>query len=349
MRTIFPYWTMAKQADQMGSNHIIAMLNGRNMGYLYNDTQLILKNVIQLVFTGIRKDMLPPGTPVPYGYRGTIVIYRHGYDVVLPQFTGLKLNKSIDSNINMLSKKKKRLFYFAGALDHATASKSARGRLSSLWKDIMTNHTYNMTTEIEGKQFDTITIVAGHVKPDEYIESIQSSVFSLCPEGFLPWSPRLYEAIQIGAIPIIMADSIVLPFERFIDWQSFSVKINVSNIGNMTHIDSRIKHFEHYIKRKLSSARPYVHAFQWPYSDVGENGQNKHVFLPNEDRNGSARNVFHYMSLELRCRRLEQLYGLTSDSFSGKSKEAQQQACRSYPSICPCHNAQQSVAFREYI
>jgi hypothetical protein len=333
MPTIFPYWTMAKQADQMGSNHIIAMLNGRNMGYLYDQTQLILKNVIQLVFRGIRKDMLPPGTRVPYEYRGRMIVYRHGYDVVLPRFKGLKVNKSIYPNMNMLCKKKKRLFYFDGALDNATTFESALARLSLIWKDIKKNQTYNMTNKIEGKQLDTITTVADHIKPDEYIKAIQSSVSSLCPEGFHPWPSRLYEAIQIGGIPIIMADSIVLLFEQFIDWRSFSVKINVRNIRSLSDFVSRIGQFKEYVKQKLSSARSYVHALQEPY----------------EDRNELARKVFHYMSSELRCRRLEQLYGLTSDRFSAKSMDAQRKACKSYSSVCPCHNAQQSVASRDIL
>jgi hypothetical protein len=261
----------------------------------------------------------------------------------------LKGNGSIFPNLNITLKKKKRLFFFAGNLDHSTTDESARPVLLSLWEDINKKHTYNMTTKVQGKQFDTMTIIDGHIKPNEYIESIQSTVFSLCPEGFLPWSPRLYEAIQIGAIPIILADNIVLPFERFIAWRSFSAKVNVSNIRKMINYVHRIKNFEKYIERKLQSALPYLHAFQWPYSALGENGQNRHVFLPDEDQNGSVINVFHYISLELRCRRLEQLYGLTSESFSVKSIEAQRQACTNHSSICPCHTVQQSAAFREYI
>jgi hypothetical protein len=349
VQTMFPYWTMVNKADQMGSNHIIAILGGRNMGFLYDKTQYLLKNVIQLVFTGIRQDLLPPNAEIPYGYRNTTIVYRHGYDVVLPQFISLKLNESVSRNLSITLEKKKRLFFFAGALDHSMMLQSARPLLSYIWKDRQEKQKDNMTIEIQGKLFDTITIIDGHMNSDEYIESIESTVFALCPEGFLPWSPRIYEAIQIGAIPIILADNIVLPFERFIDWQSFSGKINISNIKNIVNYVHRINNFEEYINYKLQNALPYLNAFEWPYSVVNENGQNKHVFWPYKDRNGLANNVFHYLSLELRCRRLEQLYGLTSESFSIKSIKAQEFACKNHPNICPCHNAQRSVAFREYL
>jgi hypothetical protein len=349
VRTIFPYWTLADQADQIGANHIIAMPGGRNMGFLYDKLQNILKNVIQLGFTGVRQDLLPPNSPPQYSYRNMIVTYRHHYDVIIPQSTPLNWNRSKSNDLDLLIKKKKRLFYFAGVLWHSMSPNSARFLLSSIWRDPKNKQTWNMTIQIQNRPFVTMTIVDGHIKSHEYIDAIQSSIFSLCPEGFLPWSPRLYESIQLGAIPILLADNIVLPFERFIDWRSISVKINVSNIRNITNFVHRIDNFEKYIKQKLKNALPYLHAFRWPYSANADNEFNKHVFQPQEDLNGKAINVFHYISLELRCRRLEQWYGLTVKSSTPKSIEAQRLACTNHPTICPCHNEQRSLAFQEYI
>ncbi|CAF1343918.1 unnamed protein product [Adineta steineri] len=343
VQTMFPYWTLASQADYIGANHVIAIPGGRNMGILYSKTQNILKNVIQLAFTGIRNDLLPSNASPQYVYRNISITYRHQYDVIIPQYTPLKWNRSRYDNLDILIKKKKRLFYFAGALYHSTSPLSARSLLSYLWKEIKEKQKFNITTQIQGRQFETIMIIDGHIETDEYIESIQSSIFSLCPEGFLPWSPRLYESIQLGAIPILLVDNIVLPFERFIDWRSFSVKINVSNIRNITYFLYRIDKFEKYVKEKLENALSYLHAFEWPYSI------NKHLFQLEENSNDRVENVFHYISLELRCRRLEQLYGFTVERLSIKSIEAQRLACTNHPNICPCHNEQRSLAFQEYI
>jgi len=349
VRTKYSYWTMVARADQIGANHIIAFPGGRNMGLLYHKFQHLLTNVIQLAFTGIRQDLMSPTAQTPYRYRNLTITYRHGYDVIIPQFPRLRLNGSTFTNLDTLLKKKNRLFYFAGALHHSTSFQSARMQLSSLWKNIREKKHYKMRILIEGRQYETMTIINGHVNNDEYVESAHSSIFFLCPEGFLPWSPRLYESLQLGAIPLILADNIVLPFERFIDWRSFSVKLNVTNIRNILDFVTQIDQFDKYVKRKLENAVPYLNAFRWPYTTIDDNQHSKYVFLPHEDISGSAKNVFHYISLELRCRRLEQLYGLTSKSFSVESIEAQRQACQNHPTICSCHNQQRSLAFQQYI
>lgn len=349
VQTMFPYWTLSPQEDQIGSNHIIIIPGGRNMGILYNKTQSIIKNVIQLAFTGIRMDLLPLHASPQYVYRNIRITYRHFYDVIVPQSTLLKLKRNKLDDIDTLINKKKRLFYFAGALNHITSSTSARSLLSLLKTDIEEKQKYNVSIKVQDKLYDMITIIDGHINSREYIESIQSSVFSLCPEGFLPWSPRIYESIQLGAIPMLLVDNIVLPFERFIDWHSFTVKINVSNIRNITNFVNRIDNLEQYIRTKLKNVLPYLDAFKWPYSIIHNNESSKCMFDPQEDLNGTSKNVFYYITLELRCRRLEQIYGFTIESSTSKSIKAQHLACTNYPHICPCHNEQRSVAFNEYI
>ena len=347
VRNSFPYWTMVKQADQMGSNHVLTILAGRNMGILYNYTRDLLKNVVQIVFTGIRQDLLPPGSPPPHDYRGVPIIYRHGYDIVTPQFTRILTNNRLSRSVPLLVKNKKCLLFFAGTLEHTMTPYSARPLISALWNDTTQNRKYNMTMEIRGRKYDTIVVISGHQSPRDYIKSMQSTVFALCPEGFFWWSPRLYDAIQLGAIPLILADNIVLPFERFIDWPSFTTKINVSNIENIITFIQRIGNLEEYVTRRLTYAKQYAEAFRWPFSDVDENGHKKHDLLPDEDKHGTAKNTVHYISMELRCRRLEQMYGLTSDSFSRRSIDAQRQACTNHPTVCPCYDPKRSLAFRE--
>ncbi|CAF3113252.1 unnamed protein product [Rotaria socialis] len=347
--TKFSYWTLAPNKDQIGANHILIIPSGRNMGILYNETQMLLKNVIQLAFTGIRADLLPSGTPPQYVYRNIYITYRHQYDVIIPQSTLLQWRRNKSDDLDTLIKKKNQIFYFAGALDHIASYQSARSLLSSIKQDIDQKQNYKTSIQIQGKQYNIIKIISGHIKSYEYIQSVQSSVFILCPEGFLPWSPRMYESIQLGSIPMLLADNIVLPFERFIDWRSFTVKLNVSNIKNITSFVDRIEKLEQYIERKLASALPYLYAFRWPYVIVGNNETRQHVFDPQEDLNETISNVFYYISLELRCRRLEQFYGFIVESSTSKSMKAQQLACTKHPTVCPCHDEKRSVAFQEYI
>ena len=207
---------------------------------------------------------------------------------------------------------------------------------------------YETFSTIDGKQLTTISLIDGRISSTDYVESIRSSIFNLCPEGFSPWSPRLYESICFGAIPLIIAESIVLPFERFIDWRSFSTKFHAHNVRNMIDVILEIDQFQDYVEKKLKNAATYFHAFRWPYTPVDKQ-HDRHWFLPEEDSNGTIRNVFHYLSLELRCRRLEQFYGLVSDHFSMQSIKAKRQACTHHPNICPCYEEEKSLAVEEFL
>jgi hypothetical protein len=349
IRTNYSYWTLASSADQIGANHILAIPGGRNMGILSKKIQNILRNVIQIVFTGIREEVISSEAEPRYSHRGISVTYRHHYDVIVPPFTALNTNRTKSDDIDVLVQNKNRLFYFAGALSHKTSIHAARSQLYLLMQDMIEKQKANMTMEIQKRNYHVITSINGNVETSEYIKSIQSAIFSLCPEGFLPWSPRIYESIQIGGIPVILADNIVLPFERFINWRSLSAKINVSSIRNITNIADRIQNLEEYMKKKLKSALPYLHAFRWPYLIVTDEKSGERIFQAEHYKDERSKNVFYYLWLELRCRRLEQWYGFTVNTTTVKSLEAQRLACTNHPTICPCHNETNSLAFQEYL
>ncbi|CAF3990163.1 unnamed protein product [Rotaria magnacalcarata] len=349
MRNRFPYWTMAKTTDQIGSNHIFTFVGRKNMGFLYAKHQKVLRNVIQLVFTGVRQNLLPPKSYLSYSHRDEATIYRHGYDIVIPQFTDLKLNESLFSIRNISSYNKKILFFFAANLSHTIALYSTSPRLTSLWRNFSIAGKFSKRTTIEGISYETLLMADDLAASDKYIDSMLRSVFSICPETFLPWSYRIYEAIQLGVIPVILADNVVLPFERFINWQSFSVKINVSNLHEIINRVNNITSFKRYIAQKLRYASSYSHIFRWPYTIGNRARYKKEILVANEYFNGNVPTVFRYISLEMRCRHLEQLYGFTSDISSPISIAAQQKACNNHPTICPCHSKWPSLAFQEYI
>ena len=84
-------------------------------------------------------------------------------------------------------------------------------------------------------------------KLDHFVDITARSKFSLCPRGYGKTSFRLYEAIQLGAIPVYIYDDIWLPFTDFIDWDTFSVNIHFNDLGKLPDIlnsytDERINH-----------------------------------------------------------------------------------------------------------
>jgi hypothetical protein len=70
----------------------------------------------------------------------------------------------------------------------------------------------------------------------KFTVNISSAFFAWCPAGSAPWSQRLYDAIYHNTIPIILSDGIIEPFERFIDWTSFTTKFQNNKLLKEQHI-----------------------------------------------------------------------------------------------------------------
>ena len=60
-------------------------------------------------------------------------------------------------------------------------------------------------------------------KVDLFREVTRRSIFSLCPRGYGATSYRLYEAMQLGAVPVYLSDKHLLPWSDEIDWSQFCV------------------------------------------------------------------------------------------------------------------------------
>lgn len=61
----------------------------------------------------------------------------------------------------------------------------------------------------------------------------QNSIFSLCPRGYGATSYRLYEAMQLGAIPVYVSDNHLLPWSDEIDWAEFCVIVKPNQIPDI--------------------------------------------------------------------------------------------------------------------
>lgn len=64
---------------------------------------------------------------------------------------------------------------------------------------------------------------------EQSIIGMRSSEFCLHPAGDTPTSCRLFDAIQSLCIPVIVSDTIELPFEGMIDYSEFSVFVSVDD------------------------------------------------------------------------------------------------------------------------
>lgn len=67
-------------------------------------------------------------------------------------------------------------------------------------------------------------------RADLFKKVTQRSIFSLCPRGYGVTSYRLYESMQLGAIPVYVSDKHMLPWSDEIDWSKFSIVVSPSDI-----------------------------------------------------------------------------------------------------------------------
>ena len=79
-------------------------------------------------------------------------------------------------------------------------------------------------------------VVINEIYGPEYAKVIQGSKFTICPRGYGKTSFRLYEAIQLGTIPVYVSEEFWLPYSDKLDWNSFCVLIEEKQIPHIYDI-----------------------------------------------------------------------------------------------------------------
>lgn len=75
----------------------------------------------------------------------------------------------------------------------------------------------------------------GHIS-QLFRDAIYDSVFGLAPRGYGPTSFRMYETMQMDAIPIYISDEFWLPFADEIEWDKAAILIDESSIDKIPGI-----------------------------------------------------------------------------------------------------------------
>ncbi|XP_078442215.1 uncharacterized protein LOC144711931 isoform X2 [Wolffia australiana] len=131
-------------------------------------------------------------------------------------------------------KERKTLFYFNGKLGPAydrPEPKYSMGIREKVAEEF--GSTPNRDGKL-GRQHAPDVIVSPRQSPD-YFEDLSRSVFC----GVLPgdgWSGRMEDSILNGCIPVVIQDGIFLPYENFLNYESFVVRIKEDDIPNLISI-----------------------------------------------------------------------------------------------------------------
>lgn len=101
---------------------------------------------------------------------------------------------------------------------------------------------------------------------DFYWHELSSARYALCPAGWSHWSPRLFDAILAGALPVLIADEWVPAFNgTFVNYDEFIVRVAEKDINNLTAIlhaiprqkeDAMRRNMRQYTKRFLYGHTP---------------------------------------------------------------------------------------------
>eukprot|EP00746_Dinoflagellata_sp_MGD_P132159 gnl/MRDRNA2_/MRDRNA2_65885_c0_seq1.p1 gnl/MRDRNA2_/MRDRNA2_65885_c0~~gnl/MRDRNA2_/MRDRNA2_65885_c0_seq1.p1 ORF type:complete len:407 (-),score=47.72 gnl/MRDRNA2_/MRDRNA2_65885_c0_seq1:71-1255(-) len=141
-------------------------------------------------------------------------IYRKGVDLSWPT-----LPVTIEDQVNMQSEQctpRKRLAVFKGTKTHPL-----RTSLEEL------HNGDDIVVELQNFKRETAAASpSSDPTKAHFAQLMRESDFALIPRGDNLFSVRLTESLSFGAIPVILANNWVLPFESLIDWSEMSVVVN---------------------------------------------------------------------------------------------------------------------------
>ena len=119
---------------------------------------------------------------------------------------------------------------FCGAYDDRYYLSDIRKKLNYLckYKDcyIEIKKQWHFENVVYKEQVFNTSLLADEINEQQsqesrYIDILKSSTFSICPSGTGPNSIRLWEAMSVGSIPIILSDHCVL--DKMINWNNYVI------------------------------------------------------------------------------------------------------------------------------
>ena len=99
---------------------------------------------------------------------------------------------------------------------------------------------------------------------ESYADVLRRSRFVIAPRGVSPSSIRLFEAMRAGAVPIIVADDLVLPWGP--DWPACSVRVSERDVSRIPDI---VRRFEPDAARMGAAARKAWEQYFSPEATAG--------------------------------------------------------------------------------
>jgi len=161
---------------------------------------------------------------------------------------------SMFANKDLLRITRKYLYSFLGALQPGYLS-DIRARIF----DLTNEEAYIENTggwhfnelvysDFQNFNHDLFEPVIHKNKTEKYNEVLLNSRYSLCPSGTGPNSIRFWESLAIGAIPVLLSDTLELPKNNM--WKDTILRFNEADLEKALATIKNISHREENIRRK---------------------------------------------------------------------------------------------------
>ena len=111
----------------------------------------------------------------------------------------------------------------------------------SLWRKFIQHHRLQSEGQQQQQQQKPEEVVVLSLTwTSDYLKKVSQSQFCLSPRGVAGWSPRTFDSILMGCIPVLVADYTAYPFQRTLDWTKFAVFVREAEIPVIGEILSAI-------------------------------------------------------------------------------------------------------------
>ena len=140
--------------------------------------------------------------------------------------------------------------------------------ISSCKKEYLVNfcgrmETHEIRQEMKRELYKENYIFKEYLDSLAYSEIIEKSYFTLCPRGYGKTSFRLYEAMQLGSVPIYISDEHWLPYTELINWSEFCIILKPCDINIIPSITNDIIKNATYEKMRLKALEVYKDYFSF--------------------------------------------------------------------------------------
>ena len=105
-----------------------------------------------------------------------------------------------------------------------------------------------------------------------YVNDMMFSKFCLCPEGWHAWTPRPYQAIMLGCIPVLLSEEIELTFEDLLDYSKFMLRVRPRDVSKLKTLLKSIS------KHKIESMQAEMEKI-WKAFSYSKNGMAPYMIL----------------------------------------------------------------------